>query len=187
MLITGMPAAGKSIISSYLVEEGCPVLSMGDVIREETEKRGLESTPKNVGETAVQIRLEEGEDAVAARCVERLESLSTENPVLCIEGIRSPREVEVFKQTYSNTIIVAIHASPRTRFERFMRRKRSDDPRNLAEFEERDNREIAFGIGSVIALADHLIVNESSVRKARSDVARELGGYLGHGRSSPKD
>ena len=58
---------------------------------------------------------------------------------------------------------MAIHASPKIRYERLVKRQRADAPANIGEFDERDNRELSWGVGSVLALADHIIDNTGSL------------------------
>ena len=67
-------------------------------------------------------------------------------------------------------MIVAVHASPRTRFSRLSTRGRRDDPKSWEEFVARDMKELGFGIGDVIALADVMVVNED---KSPEEVASE--------------
>ena len=45
--LTGMPGSGKSLVVAAARLEGYDVVVMGDVVREETKKRGLELNPKN--------------------------------------------------------------------------------------------------------------------------------------------
>ena len=73
------------------------------------------------------------------------------------------KEVHEFKASFEHFILVAIHASPKTRFIRLRDRKRGDDPLNWTTFLERDNRELTVGLGNVIALADHLLINHGSI------------------------
>ena len=47
LIITGMPGAGKSEVADAFHNAGYPLIIMGDVIREETKKRGLEPNPEN--------------------------------------------------------------------------------------------------------------------------------------------
>lgn len=163
ILITGMPGAGKSSVLTVVAEGGYPSLLMGDVIREETERIGLSPTPENVGKVAVDIRRREGADAVARKCIPKLRILLTDSSVVCVDGVRSLEEVEAFREEFKNVILLAVHASPQTRFRRFLTRNRSDDPKTWEVFKERDMRELGFGIGGAIAMADYIIVNESSV------------------------
>ena len=92
-----------------------------------------------------------------------LESLP-DAPIVVIEGVRSPAEVGLFRRYFGRVALVAIHASPRTRYLRLLKRGRQDDPRTWDEFVQRDKRELSLGIGEVIALADYMLVNEGMSR-----------------------
>jgi len=82
--------------------------------------------------------------------------------VVVVDGARSLEEAEAFREAF-DVILIAVHASPKTRFERILRRGRSDDILTWNEFVKRDRRELGFGLGSAIALADHMIINEGSL------------------------
>ena len=53
--LAGMPGSGKSLVVETARELGYAIVVMGDVIREETAKRGLELTPQNVGKSYASI------------------------------------------------------------------------------------------------------------------------------------
>jgi dephospho-CoA kinase len=52
-----MPGAGKSSVASFLKEKGFEVVTMGDVVREEAERQGLEPTDINLGKMMLKLRL----------------------------------------------------------------------------------------------------------------------------------
>jgi len=163
--ICGMPGAGKGVAAAAAKQLGLEVLVLGDVIREETERRGLEPTPKNVGNVMLQLRADEGPAAVARRLLPKVEAILSST--VAIEGIRSLRELEEIKSRFEATTI-AIHASPNSRFQRLLSRNRSDDPKTWEVFYERDNRELDVGLGQVIALADMILVNEGTITELQS-------------------
>ena len=171
ILVAGMPGSGKTMLSSVAREMGIPVYVMGDVIREEARRRGLEPTPANLNMVARLLREEQGPAVVAERVAEKL-ARDTSRVVL-VDGVRSLVEVEVF-QRLGRVVIVAVHASPRTRFERLRRRGRPGDPVSWEEFRQRDMTELGFSLGSVIALADYMLVNESSQDEFRENARRLL-------------
>lgn len=172
ILITGMSGSGKTTLAHYAEEHGYRVITMGDVIRDLAEERGLDPTPRNLGLIAEGIRREGGDAAVARRCVEKLSGWET--AYVTVDGIRSLEEVEAFREAFSDVVLVAVHASPRTRFGRLRERGRSDDPRDLEALLERDRRELGFGVGSAIAMADHIVVNEGSL----PDLKRAFEGLM---------
>ena len=168
ILVTGMPGSGKSVVVEEARNLKIPVYVMGDVVREETIKRYGAVTPELMVETSRALREEYGEEIVAQRTIERIKPCEQ---VVVIDGVRSLSEVEVFKR-HGDVVIIAVHASPRTRFERLLKRGRPGDPSSYEEFYKRDMTELSFGLGSVIALADHIIVNEGSVKEAKSKASK---------------
>ena len=164
--ISGMPGAGKGVAAEAASQLGLMVLTLGDVIREETERRGLEPTPKNVGNVMLQVRAAEGPAAVAKRLLPKVEAIQASTVV--VEGIRSLHELAELKMRFE-VVSVAIHASPGTRFERLLSRGRSDDPKTWDVFQERDTRELDVGLGQVIALADMILINEGAIFELQSN------------------
>ena len=174
--IVGMPGSGKSAVFKVAPKFNIPVVSMGDIVRSETLKKGLELTPENVGSTAVELRKKYGEEAIAVFCLKYIEERYKDEDVVIIEGIRSMYEVDYFRKHYPLTI-VAIHSSPKTRFKRLKKRKREDDTSEWEAFVERDMRELGFTLGNVISLADYMIVNEEdydTYLKNLEDVLRKI-------------
>ena len=158
--MSGMPGAGKGIASQAGKQLGFDVFVLGDVIREETERRGLDPTPQNMGAVMLDIRAKEGPAVVARRLMSKIEQSKASTVI--IEGIRSLHELNEIRTKYE-VVPLAIHASPKTRFERLLSRNRSDDPKTWETFQERDFRELDVGLGHVLALADIVLVNEGNI------------------------
>nr|MDO8080838.1 AAA family ATPase [Candidatus Freyarchaeota archaeon] len=171
--LVGMPGCGKTLAVNVAKDRGIPVISMGDVVREEVKLRGLEETPENLGKVSKGLREEEGSQAVANRTLTKIEK--EKSRVVLVEGIRSLEEIELFKKHYSDFTLIAIHSSPETRFKRLCERERSDDSMDIKTFQERDAREINFGLGSAMALADYVIVNEGSEDELIKNMQTILG------------
>ena len=169
--ISGMPGAGKSVASEAARQLGLEILVLGDVIREETARRGLEPTPTNVGNVMLQIRQEEGPAAVARRLGPKIEACKS--PTVVVEGVRSEAELTELRPNFE-VITVAIHASPRARFARLLSRGRSDDPKTWDTFIERDNRELKVGLGQVIALADIVVLNDGTIDGLQSNFKKAI-------------
>ena len=161
MGISGMPGSGKSIVSDMAAEKGAIIVSMGDIVREEAKKRGEGSK-----ETAKNLRAEHGPYIVSELTIKKIKKLQDEGVenLIIVEGIRSHHEVEMFKENFDNFIILSIFTNPQIRFERLKIRMREDDSQDYSEFKKRDDSELGFGIGTVIALSDKLIINESDLK-----------------------
>jgi dephospho-CoA kinase len=152
-----MPGAGKSTAARALADRGWKSVVMGDVIRAETKRRGLEPGAKNTGEVMKLLRKERGEAAVAELCLETIEKSGADRVV--VDGIRSMAEVDAFRKK-AKVLLVAVDASPDRRFELLKVRGRSDDPHTEDMFVARDQRELGVGIGESIALADETLSNQ---------------------------
>jgi len=168
--ITGLPGSGKNTVRAIVREFGFPIVVMGDVIRAKTKERGLNPTPENLGEVMLKIRRDEGQGAVARYCIPKIRK--AESTMVGVDGVRSLEEVEEFKKEFPDFNLIAVHCSPRTRFKRLYARERSDDPVLWTEFLERDLRELKVGLGSVIAMADHMIINEGTKTQLESTTKR---------------
>jgi dephospho-CoA kinase len=173
VVTVGMPGSGKDELIQIARRMGFHVLKMGDLVREEVQKRGLPLTVQNVARVASEERDKNGPSIWAKRAVPRI----TETRTL-VDGCRGDAEINVFRHHFGDLTVVGIFASPETRYERIARRGRGDDGMSLEDFYERDRRELKWGIGNAFALADHMIVNEGTLedleRQARQILAKVL-------------
>ena len=170
--LAGMPGSGKSLVVETAREMGYAIVVMGDVIREETVTRGLELTPQNVGKVMLQLREEGGNTVVAQKCIPKIEAQAGSK--VLVDGLRSLYEVDAFKAHFAKFSLVAVHASPETRFNRLFNRRRSDDPSGWEVFRDRDLRELSVGLGNVVAMAEQMIVNDNNVEWIKPKVAETL-------------
>jgi dephospho-CoA kinase len=84
-------------------------------------------------------------------------------------------EIDYFKQTLGpDFLVVAIDAPDEVRRKRAVARGRTDDSKDLKDLEERDKREIRWGLQKVIADADIVIPNSGSLDEFKKRVATVL-------------
>jgi dephospho-CoA kinase len=180
--VTGMPGAGKSTAAEALVALGWKRVVMGDVIREETRRRGLVPDAKSTGEVMKALRAERGEAAVAELCMEAIKKGGSERVV--VDGVRSVPEVETFRKKAA-VLLVAVEASQPRRYALLRERHRSDDPLTFEMFLARDERELGVGIGKAIALADESISNEhGSPERLAADLLKAVESWVREDASS---
>ncbi len=167
---TGMPASGKSEAVQLAKDKGIPVIRMGDMVWEETKRQGKPLDDKNVGDVAHSMREKNGMDIWAKRTVEKIHSLK-KSPLLVIDGVRNMEEIEYFKKELGRDfLVIAIDAPDELRRKRAISRGRTDDSQNLKDLEERDKREIRWGLQKVIANADIVIPNNGSLEDFKKQV-----------------
>ena len=171
---TGMPCSGKTEAVEIAKTMNIPVIRMGDMVWEEVKNRGLELNDKNVGSIANKMREEQGKDIWAKRTIDKIKLLNVIN-IIVVDGLRNVEEINLFKKELSNDfIIIAIIASESIRKKRALLRKRKDDSNDLRSIDERDTREISWGLDCVISSADILILNESSIDEFRNEIRKVL-------------
>jgi dephospho-CoA kinase len=170
--VAGMPGSGKSLVVKVARENGYDAVVMGDVVRQEAERKNLQPNPENIGKIMLELREKEGSNVVAKRCIPKIEGAKKQRVV--VDGIRSLEEVEEFKKRFPKFSLVAVWASPETRFQRLYRRRRSDDADGWGVFHKRDTRELNVGLGNAIAMAEYTVVNEEALDVVRNRVKHVL-------------
>ncbi|HID42281.1 MAG TPA: flagellar hook-basal body complex protein FliE [Archaeoglobaceae archaeon] len=169
----GLPLSGKSTAANVARKLGIPVVVMGDVVREEVKKRGLELTDENAGKIASELREEEGMDAIAKRCIPIIKNIS--GHVVVIDGIRGIAEVECFKKEFGDDfILICIDSNIDKRLERALGRKRSDDISSIEELKQRDERELSWNMDKAMQVCYFTIKNDSGYRKFTNEVEKLL-------------
>ena len=169
----GMPASGKSEAARVAGDQGIYVINMGDVIREEVVRRGLEPTDANTGGVGTDLRDNEGMDAVAKRCVPKIKISDTE--IIVIDGVRGIAEVEFFKQKFGKDFtLVNIDSPIRMRLGRVIARGRSDDMSDLEALRRRDHRELGWGMGEAIKASNITIPNEAGLEIFKQEIVELL-------------
>lgn len=160
---TGLAGSGKNVFSDVAAEYGIPVFVCGDVVREETRKRGLPLTRANTGTVMLKIREEEGPAVISRRLIPKIDASGCSTVI--VEGVRSLEEIEELRAHYGSVTLIGIHSCPQTRFDRLLSRGREDDPATWEEFESRDLRELGVGLGKAMALADEMATNEGTLEE----------------------
>jgi dephospho-CoA kinase len=168
--VVGLPASGKGEFSRIAAGMGIPVVVMGDVIRDAVCSAELPVTDANLGSMANTLRNEEGMAAIAIRSLRMIAQQKA--PVVIVDGIRGDAEVDLFRSRFDDFILIGVDAPFATRLARLSARGRADDVHDAADLVARDSREISWGLGRALSLADYLILNDGSMEefgeKARS-------------------
>jgi len=167
----GLPLSGKSTAAKVAEEMGLPVVCMGDVVREEAKKRGLPLTDDVLGSVAQELREKEGMDAIAKRCIPVIREKGMDVGVVVVDGIRGMAEVERFRKEFGNDfILIAIEAPLELRFQRALKRGRSDDVKSIEELRKRDERELSWNLGEAMKSADIVVENNSGLEEFKDKI-----------------
>ena len=162
--VVGLPGSGKSEAAEVATEIGVPVVTMGDVIRAECRERGLDPATDH-GTVARALREENGPGAIAERSLPVIEDERAGHDIVLVDGIRSDVEVETFRDVFGESfVLVEITAPFEVRAERLDLRGRDAGADEGGEsLEDRDERELGFGMGDAMDMADVTVENTDSL------------------------
>ncbi len=171
--IVGMAGAGKSEVARLFEQHGFRRIRFGDVTDDEVKKRGLPLNEQNERQVRESLRREQGMAAYAKLNLPRIDA-ALKNGDVVIDGLYSWEEYVLLKDHYGDDLhMVAVWTSPATRHDRLGRRQVR--PLTPAEAVQRDRAEIErSNKAGPIALADFILVNESSLEELASITERAI-------------
>gem|GEM_PF-3710052 len=159
--LAGYPASGKSTAAQLLGEQGFPVVSMGETLREAMES----SDEDEVWAYAEALREEHGEYGVAVPCTGPIREHLDESDVVVLEGTRNPAEVDYLAAELDiEAHVVWVDATFGDRVRWFATRegrgKGGEDPIDSARYlRERTDREHDAGVRDYFQRADAVVQN----------------------------
>ena len=176
--IVGMAGAGKSEAAGIFAKNGFIKIRFGDVTDEEVKKRGLELNEENERHVRELLRKKYGMSAYASLNLSKID-LSLKQSSVAIDGLYSWDEYLFLKNYFGkNLYVVAVWASPKTRYARLA--ARAERPLSLEEAASRDKAEVEkIGKSGPIAMADFTILNESSLKNLDKEVKRTISALKG--------
>ena len=175
--VVGLPATGKGEFSRIAGELGIPVVVMGDVVRREVRRQGIPMSDEAMGRISGELREEYGRDALATLSIPFIEDTGAD--VVLVDGIRSDAEVIRFRDYFDEFYLVAVEAPFDLRMTRVRHRAREDDTISVAELTARDERELGWGLGEAILMADCTITNVGGMNEYEEKVRSVLREYVG--------
>ncbi|MDI6814889.1 MAG: AAA family ATPase [Dehalococcoidales bacterium] len=169
--IVGMTGAGKSEVARVFEENGFTRVRFGDVTDNEIRERGLQPNEENERYIRELLRQEYGMSAYAKLNLPRIDEASKHSNVV-IDGLYSWEEYTFLKAYYGEDFyVVAVWASPRTRYARLAGRLNRRLTREEAA--SRDWAEVEnINKGGPIAMADFTIINETSLGNLKKEAKR---------------
>ncbi|PCR92271.1 AAA family ATPase [Natrinema ejinorense] len=172
----GLPGSGKGEAATVAREDGIPVVTMGDVVRQETADRGLDPATDH-GTVAQALREENGPTAIAERSLPMIEDRLEQHDTVLVDGIRSGTEVDVFEAAFDDAFtLVSIEAPFEVRVERIDERGRDASEAEGGEgLRERDERERGFGMDDAMARADVVVENTDSLEAFHERIRSIIG------------
>jgi len=180
--LVGPIASGKGTISEYLKSQGFKYFSLSNVVREETQNRGLEMTRENLQDVGNDLRENFGGSVLVDKLVDRIKK----EDFVVIDGVRNPLEIQAIKNSL-NGKIVNISAYKNRRVERYLERAkvRGEDDASITSFKKIDARDLGQGesnsgqqVQACIDLADFSLKNNGSIDDFQQNCKEMLDNFF---------
>lgn len=169
LVVTGMPGAGKDEFVKVAIDLGWKDIHMGNTVKAYASRNNIGNSDSEIGKYASGERKKHGMGIWAKRTAELI--VDPDNTI--VDGLRNTEELEYFRSSFQNVRVIAIYANMDDRLTRIKRRRRPDDITDEDGLIKRDSRELEWGIGKTISLADYMIVNDQSLEVFRKN-SRQL-------------
>ena len=165
ILIVGLPGSGKSFAAGVIKKHfHAKVLETGDVIREEIKRRGWKYNPEN--DKKVRLWFHTGrEHLIVKRLWKKMKNCKG---TVAIDGLRSPKELAMFKKIYKgNIFLIKIKSSFKVRAQREINRGRFGKLESIKYLKERDKSELndLVGLRQLLKKAEYTIDNSKLTKK----------------------
>lgn len=167
--LTGILGCGKGSIAKFLAEKGFIYTSLSDVIRDVITEKCEEITRDNLTRTAKKLRKSNDFGILAKMLIPKLEK----NKDFIVDSFRHPDEVEEFRKTFDNFILINVDAPIDICLTRITIRNRENDPKNMDELKmqlDKENNDNNQRLNDTIKLADKTIKNDTTLNDLKQRV-----------------
>ncbi len=171
--ITGLPGAGKSVVSELFPKNKFAYVRFGQIVEDELLKQSLQINEENEKKIREELRRRYGMAAMAILNIPKFKRLLKKGNVLG-DGLYSFEEYEILKNDFKKQLIViAVYAQPELRYKRLKTRKIR--PLTKKEAASRDYAEIKnLNKGGTIAMADFTITNTGTLKDLETQTKEVL-------------
>lgn len=166
--ICGTLCSGKGVVAEILKSKGCDVTTLGAIVRESLQSKGIETTRENQQNEGNRLRKEFGGQILAQKAMERF---NHSKAPLVIDGIRNMAEVEYLEKN-TKFFLIGVDAPLEIRFGRSNRRNRDPHLGDYDIFRTEDARDQGLNepengqqVGACMERADFMITNDEDFTK----------------------
>lgn len=171
--VVGMAGTGKTSACKFFQKEGFTILRFGDQTDIGLKKLGLPLTELNERNYREQLRKKLGMAAYAIKINPRIEETLKVNNKIALDGLYSWEEYMFLKKNFPDLILLCVYTQLDIRYKRLALRKIR--ALNQTEARKRDIAELVnLNKGNPIALADYLILNNSSAIQLYKELEKFL-------------
>jgi len=173
--ITGPFGSGKSTAAEFFTSKGYKKIYLSSYLENEALKRKLPVTRKILQDIGNELRGKYGNGILVKKA---LKDLKNEAKIV-IDGVRNIGEIEEIRK-HKNSVILAIIADRKIRFERLRKLKRREKL-TVKLFDKLDSRDLGIGettsgqqVAFCVALADVFIDSNESMKEFQNKLSNFL-------------
>ena len=170
--LAGIRGSGKSLFVEAASEMDYCVVTLGNIVSEETAKLDLEQTQQNIGQVLLQMRARNGNMAVIENCITKIE-VKKQNKVI-VDDLRTLQEVAGFRSFILKFSLASVLASPETIFSRLFNKSPGEKTNDWEAFRQMTTFEVKAGVGEVLSFADEMIVNDNNIKDFKAKAMEAL-------------
>ena len=176
IVILGLPLSGKTTHAKILVDElNIPLVETGTFVYKAVAERGLEPIPENIVKVAGECK-SQSDSYFTERALEYAIDNHKDNQAIFMSGVKAQSEVDYLVNAMGkeNVFLISFHASADTRHARLLNKDRKEEStkagakgvedvamaNDKSRFDLRDNKELSYGLGRLMALAHFVIITE---------------------------
>ena len=169
VLIVGLSGSGKSTVSNFIKKRfNADVFLSGDIVRDETKRRGLSYTPENDSKIAHWFNLKNREKLLVKRMLSK--ARKSKKNIVVLEGFRSDQDLKYLEEmSKTKPFVIAIKASFNVRARRLLKRKKRFGEDTIKYLRFRDKEEKGHGVIKLMKKADFAIDNSRLNKKQTND------------------
>ena len=171
IVVIGLVCAGKTTLGQFLEDHRYAHVEASEILKALPGTAPTPNSPFGYLQ-AVKILDSRGWDVVARQALSTFGHLSESG--ICITGLRTVEELNFLAHIFSDLVVVHIVATEGTRFERYVRRRRTGDDLSFERFRERAREHASFGL---LGVADHCATVRMMNNSTLTDL-RVLAGRL---------
>lgn len=179
--LSGTNGSGKDTVGKIIADElNYKFISVSDLLRDETIKRGLDISRENTRMISGEWRKEFGESVLIEKALTSYELLENVFSGLIISSLRNSKESERVHQL--GGLVVWIDADPRLRYDRVKqninsRGRQVNDNISFEQFLVDNQTEMkisktnsTLNMAEVKKQSDHIIINEGSLQSLKEQI-----------------
>ncbi|MCX8167166.1 MAG: hypothetical protein N3E37_04940 [Candidatus Micrarchaeota archaeon] len=174
IIICGLPASGKSLAEKVCKKLDIASFEMSKILKNFIKKSSDENIKKhkskNLRELGHLIRELYGKDFVAKLTLNEIKKRKVNVGVII--GSRNIEEIEYFKNALgkNNVVVVYIEVEEMLRLERWIKRNKNSDPKNLEQANQMTINELNYGITEIKKKADVVVKNNGTEKEFLNNI-----------------